>query len=219
MDQDPQELVRRIAAVVAHELRNPLAVINNSAYFVKAKLDGAADPKVAKHLEIIESEVARADRLIADILAYARKAEPMMETGDLDALIREAIRSYEPPSGVKLEFKPGAKDVRVKCDPRMLADALHRLLDNAAAAQGGKGKVAIATGASKDGAFVAVSDSGPGVDAKVRGALFEPFVTAKPRGLGLGLALARKLLEANGGTAVYESGPKGATFKLALPRA
>ena len=77
MDAHQAELIRRIASVVGHELRNPLAVINNSAYFVKAKLAGSAlDPKVEKHLKIIESEITRADDLISDILTYSRKCEP-----------------------------------------------------------------------------------------------------------------------------------------------
>lgn len=220
MDAVEQDLVRRIASVVGHELRNPLAVINNSAYFVKAKLASASlDPKVEKHLKIIESEIARADRLIADILAYSRKAEPAVETSDWDLLVKQSAGAYEPPEGVKLDFKAGAKGVKVKADGKMTADALKRLLDNAVDAQGGKGTVKLATGVSKDGAFATVADSGPGLDAKIKPHLFEAFVTSKPRGLGLGLALAKKLFEAQGGSVSYESGPKGCVFRLSLPKA
>ena len=216
MDAAQADLIRRIASVVGHELRNPLAVINNSAYFVKAKLTGASlDPKVEKHLKIIESEVARADRLIGDILTCSRKAEPAAETRSLDAIIREAVAAYALPESGKINFKPAAEE-KVRVDVKMLTDALQRLLDNAFDAQGGKGTVKLATGVGKETVWVAVSDSGPGVDAKVKDSLFEPFVTTKPRGLGLGLALARKLLEANGGSASYASGPKGSTFRLIL---
>ena len=217
MDKAQQDLIRRIASVVGHELRNPMAVINNSAYFVKAKLAGAAlDPKVEKHLKIIESEIARADRLIGDILSYSRPAEPHAETKPLDALVSEAVAAYE---GGKVDFKPGAKGVSVKADPKMLADSLRRLLDNAFDAMNGKGAAKVTTGVGKDGAFVAVADTGSGVDPKVRDTVLQPFVTTKPRGLGLGLSLAAKLLEANGGSVSYETSPKGSTFKLALPKA
>ena len=77
----------------------------------------------------------------------------------------------------------------------------------------------VSTGAGKDGVWVSVADSGPGVDAKVKKDLFEPFVTTKPRGLGLSLSLAKNLLEANGGSVDCASGPKGATFRLVLPMA
>ena len=69
------------------------------------------------------------------------------------------------------------------------------------------------------GVFVAVADSGKGVDSKIEPVMFEAFMTTKPKGMGLGLALARKYLEGNGGSVAYETGPKGSTFKLILPKA
>ncbi len=220
MAEDQKELIRRIASVVGHELRNPMAVINNSAYFVRAKLGGSGlDPKVEKHLKIIESEIARADRIIGDMLTFSRAYEPSVETKGFDEVVKAAVAAYAAPEGVKVDAKYGAKDAKVKADAKALADSVRRLLDNAADAVGGKGTVKLATGADKGAAFVTVSDSGPGVDAKVKDTLFEPFVTTKPRGLGLGLSLARKLLGAVGGEVSCESTPKGATFKIALPKA
>lgn len=220
MDAEQAELIRRIASVVGHELRNPMAVINNSAYFVKAKLAGTGlDPKVEKHLKIIESEIARADGLITDILVYSRKCEPAADVRAMDSTVKEAVDSFDVPVGAKLDFKAGAKDAKVKTDAKMLSDSLKRLIENAFAAQDGKGTVKVATGVGKEGVFVSVTDSGTGVDLKVKDDLFEPFVTTKPRGLGLGLALAKKLLTANGGSVDCESGPKGSTFRLILPKA
>lgn len=219
MDLSQAELIRRIASVVGHELRNPMAVINNSAYFVKAKLGSSLDPKVEKHLKIIESEIARADGLISDILTYSRKCEPAADVRAMDSTVKETVDSFEVPAGAKLDFKAGAKDAKVKADAKMFSDSLKRLIDNAFAAQDGKGTVKIATGAGKEGVWVSVADSGPGVDMKVKDNLFEPFVTTKPRGLGLGLALAKKLLAANGGSVDFESGPRGSTFRLILPKA
>jgi signal transduction histidine kinase len=220
MSDDTGALIRRITSVVGHELRNPLAVINNSSYFVRSKLSGAAvDPKVEKHLKIIESEIARADRLISDILAYARASEPIKEEKVFDAMISAAVKAYAAPGGGRVDFKPGAKEAQVKADAKLMGDALGRLLDNAFDAQGGKGIVKVLTGAGNEGAWVSVSDSGPGVDAKIRGALFEPFTTSKARGLGLGLALVKKVLDAQGGSADYEPAPKGSIFRLVLPKA
>jgi signal transduction histidine kinase len=220
MADDQSALIRRIASVVGHELRNPMAVINNSAYFVRAKLGAAnLDPKVEKHLKIIESEIARADRLISDILAYSRPCEPMKETKEFDAVVEAALKGYAAPEGGKVEVKLGAKGAAVKADVKMVGDSLKRLLDNAFDALGGKGTAKVASGVAKEGVWVSVTDAGTGVDPKVKPGLFEPFTTDKPRGLGLGLALSKKVLEAQGGFVDYQPGAKGSTFRLVLPKA
>ncbi len=219
-DADQASLIRRIASVVGHELRNPMAVINNSAYFVRAKLGAAGlDPKVEKHLKIIESEIARADGLISDILSYSRVCEPMKETKALDAIVEAALKNYEAPAGCRVEFKAGAKDAQVKADPKLVGDSIKRLLANAFDAMDGKGTAKVATGTGKEGVWVSVTDAGAGVDPKIKASLFEPFATTKPRGLGLGLALTKKVLEAQGGGADYAPGAKGSTFRLVLPKA
>ncbi len=219
-DSDQLPLIRRIASVVGHELRNPLAVINNSAYFVRAKLGQTGlDPKVEKHLKIIESEIARADGLIGDMLTYSRAYEPQLENKDFDEEVKAAVAAYAAPVGGKVELKLGAKGASVRADAKALALSVKRLLDNAFSAQEDKGTVKAATGTDKSGVFLTVTDSGTGVDAKVKDSLFEPFVTTKPRGLGLGLSLTRKLLGAAGGEVSFQSGPKGSTFKIFLPKA
>ena len=220
MDKGQQEILRRAASVIGHDLRNPLAVINNSSYFVRAKLGGKGlDPKVEKHLKIIESEVARADKLLADMLTFSRPYEPAAETMPLDSIVAAAVEGFSKPAGGKIDLRLGAKGASSKFDGKAIADALARLIDNAFAAQEEKGAIKVVTAAGKDGLVIAVSDSGPGVDPKIAGVLYEAFMTTKPKGMGLGLALARKYIEGNGGTVTYETGPKGSTFKLTLPKA
>lgn len=219
LDKPQQELLRRVASTIGHDLRNPMAVINNSAYFVRAKLGKGMDPKVEKHLKIIESEIARADKLISDMLTFSRPYEPSAETLSMDSLVSDAVAGYAAPEGGKVDLKLGAKDAKVKVDGKAAADALKRLLDNAFAAQEEKGTVKVATSAGKDGVSVSVTDSGKGVDPKIEAVMYEAFMTTKPKGLGLGLSLARKFLEGNGGSVSHESSAKGSTFKLVLPKA
>ncbi|MEK7390437.1 MAG: HAMP domain-containing sensor histidine kinase [Elusimicrobiota bacterium] len=218
MDRAQQELLRRAASVIGHDLRNPMAIINNSVYFVRAKLpaDGV-DPKVEKHLKIIESEIARADRLLTDMLTFSRPYLPAAETKDFDPFIESRVKEYPLPEGGKIDFKPEAKGARSRFDPAALGDALRRLLDNAFFAMGDKGTVKVSTHSVKDTVVACVADSGPGVDAKIKDDLYEAFMTTKPKGLGLGLSLARKYLEGNGGSITHETGPKGASFRLILP--
>jgi signal transduction histidine kinase len=220
MDKAQQELLRRASSVIGHDLRNPLAVINNSAYFVRAKLGAKnLDPKVEKHLKIIESEILRADKLLGDMLTFSRPYEPALETKDVDAVVADAVAAYSAPEGGKVDLKSGAKGAAAKLDVKALHDAVKRLLDNAFAAQDEKGTVKVATSLGKDGVAVAVTDTGKGVDAKIEPIMFEAFMTTKPKGLGLGLSLARKFMEGVGGSVSHETGPKGSTFRLILPKA
>jgi signal transduction histidine kinase len=219
LDKAQQELLRRASSVIGHDLRNPLAVINNSAYFVRAKLGKGLDAKVEKHLKIIESEIARADRLIGDMLTFSRPYEPALETKAIDALVADAIAAYAAPEGGKIEWKPGAKGATAKVDAKAYADSVRRLIDNAFAAMEDKGTVKVSSAAGKDGIVVSVSDSGKGVDPKIEPIMYEAFMTTKPKGLGLGLSLARKFMDGVGGAVSHESGPKGSTFRLTVPQA
>ena len=219
MEAGEREILRRAASVIGHDLRNPMAVINNSAYFVRAKLgQSGLDPKVEKHLKIIEAEIARADKLLADMLTFSRPFEPSAEARDVDAVVGEAVNAYEAPAGCKVDLKLGAKGAKAKLDAKAFADALKRLLDNAFAAMEDKGTAKVATGTDKSGVFVSVTDSGKGVDPKIEPLMFEAFMTTKPKGLGLGLSLARKFLEGMSGSVSYDSTPKGSTFRLVVPK-
>ncbi len=169
--------------------------------------------------KIIESEVARADKLLADMLTFSRPYEPAAETMPLDSVVGDTVESYPKPEGGKIDLKLGAKGASSKFDGKAIADALERLIDNAFAAQEEKGTVKIVTSAGKDGLTISVTDTGPGVDPKIKNDLYEAFMTTKSKGMGLGLSLARKYLEGNGGTVTHQTGPKGSTFNLILPKA
>lgn len=219
-DAGQAELIRRIASVVGHELRNPLAVLNNSSYFIKAKLTsgGSLDPKVEKHLGIMSSEIARADRMIADMLTFSRPMELTKGRLPLAKLVESALEGVALPAGVKVTVKAAKTPVEVQADEKRLADALRRLLDNAVEAVGAEGAVTVAVSREKSEAVLEVRDTGPGVAAEVAPHLGEPFRTGKPRGLGLGLAIARKIAEAHGGRLEGGSVKEGgAAFRLRLP--
>jgi signal transduction histidine kinase len=222
MDQKQTELIRRIASVMGHELRNPLAVINNSAYFLKTKLgnDGRLDPKVEKHLGIVTSEIARADRMIADILVYSRPIEPRQAPLELSALAEAAVAALAAPDSIKTVKKWPKGGVQASGDEKLIGDALRRLLDNAVEAMAGGGTITISAGREGELAFLRVDDTGAGIKPEVLPGLFEPFRTGKPRGMGLSLALSRRIVEAHGGRIEGGNAPKGgATFRLLIPAA
>ena len=221
MDEDQLTLIRRIARVVGHELRNPLAVINNSTYFLKTKLgqDGKLDPKVEKHLGIVVSEVGRADRMIAEILAYSRALEIKPARFSLNALVETAVAAAAVTEkiNIKKELAKGMPEVEV--DEALFGGVLKRLLDNAIDALPAEGGVVtVTTAIVKKEAVVAVKDAGAGIKTEILPLLFEPFATTKPRGLGLSLAMVKKIVLAHKGR--VEGGNKaggGAEFRISLP--
>ena len=222
MEKEQYELIRRIASVVGHELRNPLAVINNSAYFVKTKLGSAAekDPKVEKHLGIIASEIARADRLIADMMRFSRPLEVKLAPTGLGAVVEAALKDCAIPNGVKVKREKPKAEVPVKADAAALADALRRILDNAVEAAGAAGTVTVSWGTRGGGAFVEVRDTGPGIKPEALASVLHPFFTTKPRGLGLGLAVAEKIAAAHAGRVEAKNIPGGgAALTVTLPKA
>ena len=194
------EVIRRIAMVVGHELRNPLAVINNSAYFLKRKLgsEGRLDPKVEKHLGIVTEEIARVDRMITDILSTSRPIAVKPEPYALNDFVKEALKAWPPPKGVALARKLCRENPQVALDPHVLEAALVRILDNAGEAAAGAGTVTVETAVDGGKTWLEVRDTGPGIKPEALPFVFQPFFTTKPRGLGLGLSLARKSVEAMG---------------------
>lgn len=220
-EKKQMELIKRVASVMGHELRNPLAVINNSAYFLKTKLSQGAklDPKVEKHLGILTSEIARADKMIGDMVAYSRPIDVKSAAVSLGDLVEAQVAALAIPDSVKVEKKL-AKTVEVSGDEKLLSDAVRRLLDNAVEALLNGGTITVSVYAEKGFGVVEVRDTGPGIKPEVLAELFGPFRTGKPRGMGLGLALTRKIAEAHKGKA--EGGnlkEGGARFRLLVPAA
>ncbi len=220
MEKESLELIRRIAMVVGHELRNPLAVINNSAYYLKTKLasEGRLDPKVEKHLGMVASEISRLDRMIGDILSYSRPLAVKAAPSSLNACLERALEDYPFPESISLKKELAREEPQAPLDEAAFQDCLRRILDNAVEAMPGGGTLTVATQVTGDGISLEVRDSGPGIKPEALACIFEPFLTTKPRGLGLGLALARRVVEALGARFEARNLEKeGAAFRILWP--
>lgn len=187
--------VGRLAAGVAHEVRNPLAVIRSSTALLAEGLDPADDAS-ATVAGFIEEEVVRLDGFIGALLDYARPAQleltatPVAEVVDR---IAPLARSKAEADGVELALTLG--DGVAQVDAEQLGPVIFGLIVNASEATPG-GRVEVRAG---PGPVIEVADDGPGVPAEDAARIFEPFFTTKAKGTGLGLAMAARIVEAHGG--------------------
>jgi signal transduction histidine kinase len=202
-------VVGEIAAEVAHELRNVLQIISGSAYVARQELDrgdaAAARPQVDK----IEKHARIAHGIVDDLMALAR-GEPLRSEPVLLVEAVVAARADLAAGSATWHDALEPHDVRVRAHPGLLARLLHVLYENAIQACAPRGPT-IATSARTEAGRVVieVGDDGPGVPAAIALRVFEPLVTARPGGTGLGLALARRIATAHGGS-IHLVGADGA---------
>jgi len=222
------ELVKRerlaalgeLAAVVAHEVRNPLGVMFNSLSALSRLLHLEGDAKVL--FDIVGEEAERLDRIIRDLLAFARPNQPSLVTRPLGPLLAEALeaatRDAPQVRGV-LELDPDLPEIPL--DERMMRQALLNLFSNGVQSMPKGGELRVAAGLS-DGpnpsVQVEVADRGGGVAPEFVEKIFQPFFTTKATGTGLGLAVVKRVIEGHRGRIEFESAPgEGTTFSIRLP--
>ncbi|MFI5181460.1 MAG: PAS domain-containing protein [Thermoanaerobaculia bacterium] len=208
-----QEALARLgtmAAVVAHEVKNPLAGIGGAIQVLRDRLPAAA-PDREILTEVLE-RLKGLNALVQDLLEFARPREPRFSRLPLQALLRETSALLgSDPACAGLEIPVEGPDVTLMADADFLRDVFHNLLLNGAQATGGKGPLAVTIVAESGRCRVVVRDGGPGIPPDLGEKVFEPFFTTKHRGTGLGLSIARRLVEAHGGTLTLETPPGGGT--------
>jgi PAS domain S-box-containing protein len=219
--QERLAVLGQLAGGVGHELRNPLAVMSSAMYFIKL-IQPEMDERMKKHIGIIENEVKNADKIISDLLDFSRIKSVDREPVAASELVRRVLERYPVPEHltVSVEISPDLPPVHV--DPRQIVQVLGNLVTNACQAMPEQGSLSIKAEGRGDESqpmvSIAVSDTGTGILPENMDKLFVPLFTTKPRGIGLGLAVCRKLMDANGGRIEVRSEPgKGATFTVHLP--
>lgn len=198
----------RMAATVTHEIRNPLAGISANAELLRESL---SDPRDTELVDTILTEVQRLGNLVTDLLYYCRERPAEIRPVDLAAVARSTCELSRPQAeqlGVALSWAGGGSATG---DADLSRQALLNVVRNAiqACRRGGAVRVEVGAGA------IAVLDTGSGVPAALRETLFDPFVTGKTRGLGLGLTVARRCQERQGGDLrLASTGADGSRFEL-----
>ncbi len=207
--------VGSLAANVAHEIRNPLSAISATLQVISQSL--SVNDRRREVIRKVNQQVARLDRLVTDLLGYARPVAPHLNATHLKDLVEEASAVSATSPIILIDDDP-----LVEVDGQHLLQILVNLLQNARDSAGDSGRVWLRVGSQMQ---VEITDDGSGISSGVAGRLFEPFVTSKPRGTGLGLAISRKLAESMNGTLVLvkpdpeligDIGGPGACFRLRL---
>jgi signal transduction histidine kinase len=220
-----EELVRKeklatlgqLAGGVGHELRNPLGVIKNAVYYLNMVLP--ADEKVRKHLEILDREVASANRIVTELLDFARTKVPVREAVGLGAIVRTALDRLLLPGAVTIELQLDESIPPALVDPQQVGQIILNFLLNAVQAMPEGGRMTVSTGEDRQGVFAAVEDTGGGIPTENLARIFQPLFTTKAKGIGLGLALARDLAVANGGQITVTSAVgRGSRFAVHFPK-
>lgn len=216
---DQQERAARLSTFgqlvgsIGHELRNPLGVMETSLYILQSRL--GEDARAAKHLQRIGEQLQIANAIITSLLDMIRDRPLVREPLALEEVVRAAAGSIAHP-GVEL-FLEGLEGAQVRGDAAQLRQVFVNLIENAVFAASPEGKVWVRREPGEV-LTVSVEDSGKGLDASVRARLFEPLVTTKAKGIGLGLALVKRMVERHGGAIRYA--PReghGARFVIELP--
>jgi len=214
-----------MAAVLAHEIRNPLGAIKGLAQFLGEKQ--AADPSQMEMTQTIAQEATRLERLVNDLLSYARPRPPDRQPTAVPGVLGEVVRLVLPAAeagGVVCRLDVPAEVPPIAADPEQLKQLFGNLALNALQAipKGGKLTFVVRSPDGKGGprraVEVAVDDTGAGIPAADLPRVFEPFYTTRTKGTGLGLAICKQIVEAHGGAIrVARTGPEGTTILVTLP--
>jgi PAS domain S-box-containing protein len=207
--------VGQMAAVVAHEVRNPLAGIKGAVQILMSRRT-AGDTELPVMGDII-ARIDSLNELIGDLMLFARPRPPRPVATELGPLIQDAITMVRrDPSAHAIEFSVEGDTVVAAVDPEMVRATVLNLLLNAAQAMTGKGRIRITMGRRDDSAAIEVRDSGPGIPPDIQRQVFEPFFTTKARGGGLGLPIAKRTAEMHGGSLTLTCPADGGTAVVLL---
>jgi signal transduction histidine kinase len=223
-----EELVRKeqlavvgeLAAVIAHEVRNPLAIIANAVAGLRKTTISRDDHETL--LSILDEETSRLNRLVTDLLRYARPVNLQRQHIPLADLLDRTLKLMKQRKPIGIELKVDAHEPRIWGDGNLLRQVFDNLVDNAVQAMGPEGTLTVClrpmSDEGVDGVAVDIIDTGEGMDTQVRSRARDPFFTTRPSGTGLGLAIVDRIVDAHGGRFLIDSrAGEGTTVTVFLP--
>ncbi len=221
VDYERLATVGQIAGMVGHDIRNPLQALTGEVYLIRAELDSISEenPKqnIIDCLDSVDESIGYINKIVADLQDYSRQLNPECTEVNIADLIGEVFKAISVPNKIQLSFN--LKNVpKVAVDPTFLRRALTNLINNAIQAMPEGGNLTISGRQQDNKIHISVADTGLGIPEDVKAKLFTPMFTTKAKGQGLGLAVVKRLVEAQGGSISFESAVgKGTKFLIKLP--
>lgn len=199
-----------MAAVIAHEVKNPLAAVRGAVQVIGSRL-----PSASSDAAIVKEIIARIDALndlIQDLLVFARPPAPRPSAIDLERMLESVITLLtRDPANAQVAVEVRGSVPPIAADPNLLLIVFQNFLINSAQAMQGRGTITITLAAGGGWHHVTIADTGPGIPTEIRANLFRPFKTTKARGTGLGMATAKRLIDLHGGHLEVASPEGGGT--------
>lgn len=210
-------MLGQLAGSVGHELRNPLGVISNSAYFLRMRSKDD-DEKIQKHLDIIERSIKKADKIISDLLNFSRIKEPIRTSSNINHIIKDALDRIKIPEDIIVNTDLDESIPNIQVDPDQIQQVSSNIINNAIQAMPDGGELKIKTVSDKDRIFIVVKDTGEGIPKEHIENIMKPLFTTRKKGIGLGLAIVKSIIDGHNGDIDIESTKgKGTKITIKLP--
>ena len=213
--------IGELATMVAHDLRNPLTSIRNASFYVKGTCPHRENTECRAALEmlnIIDQETIFANNIINELLEFSTKGPLQKGKKNINRIIEDSLKVSNIPKSINIE-KHFAGKTTARVDKGQLQRVFLNIIQNAAHSMPNGGKLIITTTGTKDHVEITFTDTGTGMAEEDMSKLFTPFFTTKAKGIGLGLAICKRIVEEHGGTIGFKSKvSKGTTFTIALPK-
>lgn len=209
--------IGKLAAMVGHDLRNPLTGIAGATYYLKTKLGSIMDKKTREMLELIENDIEHSNKIISDLLDYSREIPLDLTKTTPKLIIKDALTLVKVPKNIQTsdltENKP-----KIEVDVEKTKRVFVNIIKNAIEAMPKGGKLIIKSKKTNCRLEIAITDTGTGIPKKILEKIWIPLFTTKAKGIGLGLPICKRIVEAHGGTIFVESTVgKGTTFIVTIP--
>ncbi len=209
--------IGEMAATIAHDLRNPLTGISGAAYHLKKKLGPVADEKSNEMLELIERDIEYANRIMSELLEYSADLRLELAEAGLRSIVEEALFLAHAPSNIRVSNLTSDQP-RIEVDAENMKRVFVNLIRNSIEAMPEGGELTIRSTESDGNLQINVSDTGAGITDEAGGRIWAPFFTTKAKGIGLGLSVCKRIVEAHKGHISFSTEiGKGTTFTLAIP--
>jgi signal transduction histidine kinase len=208
--------IGELAGMIGHDLRNPLTGIKTSIYYLKKNNLNAMEPKSREMIEVVEKCIDHSNKIINDLLEYSKEVQLEPQTSTPETLISETVAMLKTPSTVTI-INQVTSQTSLHVDFDKMKRVFSNLIKNSIEAMPGGGKVTITCKPVKDCLEFCVADTGPGIPPQVLAKIFTPLVTTKAQGMGFGLAICKRIVEAHDGVITVETGGKGTCFTVKVP--